>query len=181
MAEPVTSPQRARRSLDPSVRGVLVLAVVVVLGLLLLAKAAPSSSTVATRDRSGTSASSTSRPQDTATTKPATTTPTTTGVTHPAAQVKVLVMNGTAGKIPMAAGLNGAKIKAKGYDTLPPANAVGRPVSAIYFAPGYQGDATDVGKVLGLSVAPVPVPTPSPAPNASQANVIVVLGQDAPA
>jgi hypothetical protein len=160
----------------------LVLAVVVLLGMLLLAKAAPSSSTtIATRKSSGSTVPTVGAPQTT-TTRPTTTTPTTIGNPHPAAQVKVLVLNGTGGKIKMAATINGGKIKAKGYSTLAPGDAVGRPTSAVFYAPGYQADAIAVGKVLNIPAASaVPVPTPPPAPNAGQANVIVLLGQDTPA
>ncbi len=176
----MTSPEPSRRSLDPSVRGVLVLAVVVVLGLLLLAKAAPSSSTtIATRKNPGpTLPANVNSP--TSTSRPTTSTPTTLGTVHPAAQVKVLVMNGTGGKIPMAAGLNATKLKAKGFNTLAPANAVARPTSAVYFAAGYHADAVAVAAVLGIppdSAVPVPTPLP-PSPDASKANVIVLLGQD---
>jgi len=159
----------------------LVLAVVVVVGLLLLAKAAPSSSTtIATRKSPGPTLPTKANSPSTTTTRPTTSTPTTMGTVHPPAQVKVLVMNGTGGKIPKAAGLNTAKVKAKGFATLDPANAVARPTSAVYFATGYHADAVAVGAVLGIPpAAAVPVPTPPPpAPNASQANVIVLLGQD---
>jgi hypothetical protein len=178
----MTAPERSRRTLDPSVRGLLVLAVVVVLGLLLLAKAAPSSSTtIATRDKPGPTVPVTTQPQTTGTTRPSAP-PTTLGVAHPAAQVKVLVLNGTGGKIKLAAGTNAVKVKAKGYTTLPAGDAVARPKSAVFFAPGYHADAVAVGKVLNIPAASaVPVPTPSPAPNAGQANVIVLLGQDTPA
>jgi hypothetical protein len=177
----MTAPEGTRRSIDPSVRGLLVLAVVVLLGMLLLAKAAPSSSTtIATRKNPGPSLPAATG--STTTTRPTTTTSTTIGIPHAAAQVKVLVLNGTGGKIAMAATVNGVKVKAKGYDTLPPGNAVARPTSAVFYAPGYQADAVAVGKVLSIpATAAVPVPTPPPAPNASQANVIVLLGQDTPA
>lgn len=176
----MTAPERTRRTIDPAVRGILVLAVVVVLGLLLLAKAAPSSSTtIATRKHPGPTTPTTAPPT---TEKPTTTTPTTLGPSRPASQVKVQVANGTGGKIAKAAGLKGAKLKAKGYDTLSPANATARPTSAVYFAPGYQADAVAVGAVLGIPPTSVlPVPTPAPVPNAAQANVIVMLGQDTPA
>ncbi|MDQ6697457.1 MAG: LytR C-terminal domain-containing protein [Actinomycetota bacterium] len=175
----MTAPQTSRRSLDPSVRGVLVLAVVVVVGVLLLAKASPSSSTtVASREHPGPTLPTTTPP--TSTTRPTPSTPTTLGAVHPASQVKVLVMNGTGGRIPMAAGLNATKLKAKGFNTLAPANAVTRPTSAVYFVPGYQADAVAVGAVLGIPASSaVPVPTPLPqSPDASKANVIVLLGQD---
>lgn len=176
----MTAPQKSRRTVDPSIRGLLVLAVVVVLGLLLLAKAAPSSSTtIATRKDPGPTVPGTTRPPTT-TTRPTTTT--TTGVPHPAAQVKVLVLNGTGGKVAKAAGTNAAKIKAKGYNTIEPGNAVARPTSAVFFAAGYQGDAVAVGKILDISAtAVVSMPDPPPAPNASLANVVVLLGQDTPA
>lgn len=169
------------RGLEPSTRGVLVLAVVVVLGLVLLAKAAPSSSTsVASPIRSNATApTSAPRPRVTA---PVTTTAV-PGVIHPPAQVKVLLMNATNGKVPKAAALNGAKVKAAGFVALAPANAnAPRPVTAVYYAPGYQADAVAVAKVLRrpASVA-APLPTPSPAPSVPQANVVVVLGQDTPA
>lgn len=173
----MTAPERTKgRGLDASMRGVLVLAVVVVVGLVLLAKAAPSSS------------SSTAKPDRTTTTlapRPTTTLgPTTTTkppAAHPPAQVKVLVLNATGGAVRGASASNGAKVKAQGYDALPPANAVSRPVSAVYFAAGYETDATNVAKALGLAVKVVaPVPSPAPAPNATSANVIVVLGADTP-
>ena len=172
-------PQHAkRRGLDPATRGVIVLVVVVVLGLALLAKAAPSSSTsTAEPDRSD--ATSTTSEQTT-TTRPVTTT-TKPPATHPVAQVKVLVLNGSGG-IPKIAGSNTEKVEDRGYDALPPGNAVARPATAVFFAPGYEGDALEVAKVLGLAPTVVAaLPSPPPSPDASEANVVVVLGKDAPA
>ena len=154
------------------------LAAVVVIGLVLLAKAAPSSSTtVATRDRSNVTSTSTTSPPETTTTAPTTTT---TGVAHPVAEVKVVVLNGSGGKRGVGAS-NTVKIKAKGYNTLSPGNAVARPTTAVFYAAGYAADAVEVAKMLGLgATSTMPVPTPSPAPGGTEANVIVVLGEDTP-
>lgn len=175
----MTSPEPSRRSIDPSVRGILVLAVVVVIGLLLLAKAAPSSSTtIATRNHPGPSLPTTIKPL-VDTTRPTTTSPTTLGPAHPLAQVKVLVLNGTGGKIKFAASTNVKKLQAKGYGTLAPGDTNGRPASVVYVAPGYQADGVAVAAVLNIPAASVvALPSPAPVPNAGQANVIVLLGQD---
>jgi LytR cell envelope-related transcriptional attenuator len=127
-----------------------------------------------------------SSPGSTPTTKKSTTTTPTASTAvqaHDPAQVKVLVLNGS-GKAGIAKA--GADVlKAANYTTLEPSNAKGGTIatSIVYFVPGYDADAATVTAKLGLPAsAAQPLPTPPPAEIADpkDANVIVLVGSDAP-
>lgn len=102
---------------------------------------------------------------------------------HDPAQVKVLVLNGS-GKQGVA-GTASDQLKAANY-TLPEAgNAKGGTLTAsiVYFVPGYDADAQTIAAKLGLPAAaaqPLPNPPPAAVGDAQDANVIVVIGTDAP-
>ncbi|MDQ4098366.1 MAG: LytR C-terminal domain-containing protein [Actinomycetota bacterium] len=49
--------------------------------------------------------------------------------------------------------------------------------SRIYFAPGYEAEALDVARLLGLGMSAVNR-TPPPVPDPNGADVLVVIGQD---
>lgn len=208
MALPMTAPEPGAGGLDANVRGMLVLAAAVVVGLLLLWKAGdggapttaavvadkPTSSGVTTSSPLGTDVTtSTGSPLTTTTggsTGPTTTTggstgpttATTGGTTAPAGRqpsaVSVLVLNGSG--LPRVARSTSSVIKAKGYDMGPAANAAVQPAkTVVYFKDGYQADATLVAALLGKGGSAVqPKPAASPGPGADAASVVVVLGKD---
>lgn len=115
----------------------------------------------------------------TTTLAPATTT--TTVALRPPAEVKVLAANGTTTK-----GLAGKfkdKLSAAGYNALAPTDATTKPVtkSVVYFAQGYQGEAGAVATAVGLpATAVAPMPAKLPVLNLQSANILVVVGNDAP-
>ena len=93
------------------------------------------------------------------------------------------VLNGASGKVGLA-GANVTKLKGKGYTTQEPGSANAIDSSVVYYASGYQADAVGVASALGLdasSAQPLPADGPSGGTNWEGANVVVVLGQDAPA
>lgn len=165
--------------------------VALVVGLLLLLNAGGSGdatgvTTVAnpstTVDTSGTGTDvSTTSAVDSVTTAP--TSPTTTAAPSPdrePGEVTVVVLNadGPAG----SAGAATETIGASGYQTGDPRNANGDvtlDTTAVYYAEGFQAEASAVALVLGKAPEAVqPLPDPVPGPGAEESNVVVVLGQD---
>jgi len=130
------------------------------------------SASVSTIDRNA--APSTTRPEQGTTVPPKA--PTTSVAP---ASLKVMVANGVdpaqtiAG--PAATKLKGAEYAIAGTTDLTPS---GIATSSVYYNPGYQGDATAVAKVLGISpsaVTPMPAQPPT---SLNGANVLVVIGKD---
>ena len=182
-------------------RGVLLIAAALLVGIGVLAKAAPSTHNVAATAAvsAGTAAATTtttalpasgltpvtntppaSVPSTTTTTAAAAShgTPTTTLATHSPASVKVIVANGTS--TPGVAGKLKSKLAAAGYNVLAPENTTSTAkASAVYYAAGYQGDGQAVAGDSGLSSsAAQPMSNGTPVPNASSAQVVVVIGPD---
>jgi hypothetical protein len=122
----------------------------------------------------------------TPTTKPgsATTTPTSAVVqAHDPAQVKVLVLNAS-GKQGVAGGAS-EQLKALNYTLLDAGNAKGPALttSIVYFVPGYDADAQSIAAKLSLPASaaqPLPTPVPEAVGDARDANVVIVIGTDAP-
>jgi hypothetical protein len=91
----------------------------------------------------------------------------------PPAQVAVLVLNGS-GR-PGAATTQSNALKAKGYQTLIPADATGRAGNIVYFKPGFDRECTTVA--ASVDGAPKVEAIPSPPPTGSDtANCVVILG-----
>jgi hypothetical protein len=163
-------------SRSAALRGALLIGVAVLLGAVLLAQSfhnggspvkAGTSNTTTTVKRTETS-----------------TTPTTAPQPHDPSTVKVLVLNGS-GKSGIAkAGSD--QLKAANYTTLDPRNAASSaaiPTSVVYFTAGYQADAQQIAAKLGLApsaVQPLPSPPPPAVGDPKDANVIVLIGTDAP-
>jgi hypothetical protein len=153
----------------------LLIGVAVILGAALLAQSfRDDGSTVA----GGTDTTTTVKRNDSSTTTTSVPQP------HDPATVKVLVLNGS-GKSGIAkAGAD--QLKAANYTTLDPANASTAnaiTTSVVYFQPGYDGDAQQIAAKLGLApTAAQPLPTPPPAEvgDPKDANVVVLIGTDAP-
>jgi hypothetical protein len=110
----------------------------------------------------------------TTTTVPGQTTTTTSATPEKsAAEVVVLVQNGSG-----AAGAARAmtdSLKAKGYQTLTPADAQDRTGTVVYFKPGLERECTTVATAVGGN--PKVEAMPSPAPTGSEnASCVVILG-----
>lgn len=172
-------------------RGMLLIAVAVLLGAGLLAKSfgdgGPISSggggSTPTGAGSKTPTEQSTGSQGTATDNTTPTTPT----THQPATVNVLVLNGDGG-----AGLAGKgkdKLVTAGF-TLATAGDANRgntkiATSAVYFLAGFDADALAVATALSLPATvikaiPTPLPSEMPTSGIGSANVVVVIGSDAP-
>ena len=163
----MSEPTGPASEMGPLVRGVLLTALAVAVGIGVL-------SSISRIHSTPTAAASTTT---TTTTAPSRSTTTTTLATHPPASVKVLVANGTNTK--GVAGLLATKLHTDGYDTLAPTNTTsGASASAVYYTSGYQGDADAVASASGLTSASVlPLTAAAPVPT-SGAEVVVVVGPD---
>lgn len=151
------------------VRGVALVVVGVVLGVVLFHSVG--------RAPAGSAAPVAATPSapSTTTTSPA---PTTTAPPRPPAQVRTLVANGT--KTSGAGGKVSDTLRKAGYDVLAPTNTTSPAASsAVLFLPGFASEGGAVATALGLPSSTVmPVPTPSPVANSQAANVVVVVGPD---
>jgi hypothetical protein len=103
-----------------------------------------------------------------------TTTPTTAATpVKPPAEVAVLVLNGS-GR-PGAATAQSNALKAKGYQTLTPADTAERQGNIVYFKAGFDRECTTVA--TNVDGAPKVEAMPSPAPTGSEsASCVVILG-----
>lgn len=102
-----------------------------------------------------------------------------TPTTRPAAEVSVLVANGSG--IARAAGRVSEQLQPKGYVILDPTNAPETATTFVFYAEGYQADAEGVAVALGVAVAnvvPMSDPPPAEIAGAGTANVLVQLGPD---
>jgi hypothetical protein len=152
-------------------RGALLIAAAVLLGAGLLANGFRDD-----RVASGSGASPT-------TTRPSVASTTTVPQAHDPAQVKVLVLNGS-GKTGVAKTAKD-QLAAANYTVLEPGNAQGGTVTAsiVYFAAGYDADASTVAAKLSLpasAVQPLPNPLPPTVADAQGATIVVIIGTDAP-
>ena len=160
-------------------RGILLIAVAVLVGVLILRNGFDSgggSSSPPTTSSGGgavTSVSTNTTAAGGSTESTAATTPS----TRPANQVKVFVANG--------AGIQGAAGKA--VETLTPlgyvavaGNSPNRvQTTTVYYTEGYQAEAQGVAAALGAPATSVqPMPTPPPIADIQGAQVLVVLGPD---
>jgi hypothetical protein len=193
----VTSPRRARRDgaddtggpANPlagatSLRGGVLIAVAVLIGVVLLGKGfdsgfLPSASSdpsdeVATGDDDGGDDGTDDGSTDDTTDDTSSTTPS----THAPAEVRVQALNSTGPQ--GSAGAATAALSELGYNVVDGANAADRnaPATAIYVAAGYEGDALQIASALGITAAPQAMPVPPPAPAPADALVVVVLGPD---
>lgn len=157
-------------------RGALLIAAAVILGAVLLAQGFSDNGSSPTSSGPSTTVKHSSTPPSS--------TPASISQAHDPAQVKVLVLNGS-GKSGVAKTVADA-LKAANYTTLDPGNAKGGTVSqsVVYYVPGYDVDAANVATKLGLpatAVQAMPSPVPASVGDPQDANVVVVVGTDAPA
>lgn len=186
----MTSSTPASGGIDANSRGIAVLIAAVVVGFLLLLNAGTSdSSTNAAGDPPATTIDTSGLDDpETTTTVPGDdgTTTTETGTTEPDRQpgdVVVAVLNG--GGPAGTAGATSSTITDSGYQ----AGTVGNitpgvaelDTTKVYYAEGYQAEATAVAGLLGKSDDAVEaLPSPPPGSGLEAANVVVVLGRDTP-
>jgi hypothetical protein len=184
----VTAPSAGRD--DATLRGAVVLVVAIVIGLALLARSGGGGSDEAatTTEAStsstafdGSTTASDSVPGPINSESTTTTAAETPGDTRAPADVIVLVLNGTTGNLEGIAGENDEKLKAAGYNTLNATGAdVDLPTTTIYADAEFQADAEAVRDVLGIPDAVIePKPETSPGPGADDADVVIVIGDDA--
>lgn len=190
----MTSSNSSPGGIDANSRGIAVLVVAVVVGFLLLLNAGGSGATSDTvsaggptttidiADVNGEPGITTTLPVDGA----VTTTTDATDTTEPDRQpgdVVVAVLNG--GGPAGAAASTSATIVERGYQAGPVGNTTpGTPAldtTKVYYAEGYQAEATAVAGLLGKADDAVEaLPEPPPGAGLESSNVVVVLGKDTP-
>ncbi len=187
----MTAPHQRAGGLDANARGIMVLVVAVLIGLLLLwntddsdggtdvASGGDTTTTVDTSDLGSDDPDQTTTPEEAG--GETTTTEAATEGRAPG-EVKVVVLNngGPAG----SAALGTAIFEDAGYVMGEPAN--GTPpeleaAAAVYFAEGYETEAAAAASLMGQPADIVaPMPDPLPGPGADTANLVVVIGTEAP-
>ena len=151
-------------------RGLLLLAVAVILGVVLLARVdAPAD------DEEQVEASN--RTEETTTTTAARSTTTTAPLRAPK-DVKVLTANGT--DVKGAGGKIKDKLLAAGYNALQATDTATKPQnSAVYYAAGLQREAALVAQLLSIAPSAVlAMPATAPVADLKGAEVLVVVGPD---
>jgi hypothetical protein len=89
------------------------------------------------------------------------------------AEVAVLVLNGS-GRAGAARAMTDS-LKAKGYQTLTPADADGRTGTVVYFKTDLERECTTVATAVGGNPTVEPIPDPAPA-GSENASCVVILG-----
>lgn len=177
----MTSTQQRRSragGVDPASRGLILVGVAVLLGLIVLVKGGGvgfdrGTKAVAVPDDGAAAVTTTTAAPVTTTTVP----------TVSPAEVKVVVANGsgTTGLARAAA----KNLAGSGYTQATATDAVGQPAATtVYFAQGYEANARSIGGQLGLDGSRVQALSPGTKlakVQPSDAGVIVVLGPDATA
>lgn len=182
----MTAPQQRAGGLDANARGILVLVAAVVVGFLLLLNTGGSSADTDTDAApeptvdvdlgdpdDETDDTTPDEPEATTTSEPD------SGALEPG-EISVLVLNG--GGIAGAAGSTTQTLADSGYQMGEAANAAESPnveATVVYFAEGFEAEATAVASVLGKPADVVEaMPEDSPGAGSEAANVVVVLGKD---
>ena len=175
-----TQQRRARPGgVDPASRGLILVGVAVLLGLIVLVKGGGvgldrGTKEVAVPDDGAAAVTSTTA---------ATASTTTTAPAIAPADVKVVVANGsgTTGLARKAA----QNLAGAGYSQASATDAVGQPAATtVYFAQGYEANARSIGSQLGLDASRIQALSPGTKlaqVQPADAGVIVVLGPDATA
>jgi len=155
-------------------RGVGVVVVAAVIGVLLLPSATRAPLDVTTASQS--TPTSTSPPTTAA--PPRSTTTTLATIVPGAATIRVLVANGTG--IKNLAGGTSTYLRSRGFLTLAATNATTQVTSTrVYAVSGPAVSATTVVEALGLASSAIePTGAPVPVPSTSGATVVVVAGPD---
>ena len=101
---------------------------------------------------------------------------TTTPVLHLPNEVIVRVGNGAERKGVATVGTD--MITQAGYATLGPKNAPATNQSIVYFLDGYQADAVEVARLLGVPAAQIAAMPADPGISVAEAHLVVILGSD---
>jgi hypothetical protein len=177
----MTAPEARPGGLDSNVRGLLVLGVAVLVGILLLwTWGDDGGSTVETTGSKTTTTVDIGDVDTSSTTAAEQTTTTAQQSDHSPSEVSVIVLNGSgqAG----AAATNSSTVGDAGYTMLTPGNAPANIDSTtVYYADGYEADAIAVAQLLGKGTDAVkPLSDASLGGAEGDADVVVVLGADTP-
>lgn len=164
-----------------AVRGIVIVVVAGVLGLVLLARGGTNS--LLDNDESVVAQTHvTSTTGNVPTIAPAPTTLAAPTDTKAPAEVSVAVFNATAGAITGAAGNAKAKLVPLGYNNVTLADAASAiEATAVYYAEGFESNATAIAQALGYDPGVV-APADGAANNPGQgqgASIVVVIGTDA--
>ncbi|WP_426571158.1 LytR C-terminal domain-containing protein [Aquihabitans sp. McL0605] len=175
----MTAPEARPGGLDSNVRGLLVLAVALVVGFLLLFSWGDGGSSGNKSAADTNSGPATTAALGGTTTTAAEGTTTTAASGHTPSEVKVVVLNGSGQT--GAAGTVSSTIGQSGYTMNTPGNAAAATTTTIYYAPDFQADAIAVAGVIGKNTDAVKPIADVPAGTAvGDADVVVVLGADQP-
>ena len=176
MSEETERPRRRRREPqkppEPQgspVKGVILVVVAVVIGLVLLRDDGASTAqvTVGAEDNPAEAED----PETTSSTTP------TTAAVRATSEVKVLVANGSG--VNGAAGAKTTELEALGYVTANPTDAERVTATVVYFIDGYEAEAKALATSIGAAETAVTmIPTPAPVDDTQLSNLIVVLGPD---
>jgi hypothetical protein len=176
----MTAPEPRPSGADGNARGILVLVVAVAVGVLLLWQAGGGGG--GGGDEEQTSTPNTTAPLDGSTTTAASDSTTTTAPSsgRSPSEVKVLVLNG--GGPTGAAGATSTQIGSSGYVMGEPTNSpVAVEATSFFYAEDFQAEATEIALLLGKSTDAVkPLAEAGLGGVEGDANVVVVLGPDAP-
>jgi len=105
-------------------------------------------------------------------------TTTTTAPARTPGEVRVQVLNGGA-TVGGSAGTASQTLSGAGYNVIAAENAdTDVAATTVYAAAGYEADAVAIATALGLTVEPQAMPPTPPAPAPADINVVVVLGPD---
>jgi hypothetical protein len=174
----MTAPEPRSAGSDGNARGLLVIGVAVVVGLLLLLNVGDGGSDVEGSASSGTT--TTTLDEGVVDVEDTTTTSTTAPDSgRSPSEVKVIVLNGSgqAG----AAGATSETLGEAGYTMAEPGNAPSATETLVYYAEDYQPDAIAVAELLGKGTDSVrPLSDASLGGAEGDASVVVVLGADTP-
>lgn len=180
----MTAPEARPGGLDSNVRGLIVLAVAIVIGgALLWSWGGDSGTTDVTAGKDSTSTTVDISDLGTTTTAAESggdTTTTAATSDHSPSEVSVLVLNGSS-QTGVAAS-TAATIGESGFTMLSPSNAPANvETTSIYYADGYEADAIAVAQILGKGTDSVkPLTEASLGGAEGDADVVVVLGADTP-
>lgn len=162
-------------------RGVMLIVVAVVLGIVLLQGTdGPDPFTAATEDTTDTTGDG--GDGGTSTTVPAIgdDTTSTTEVAPPPVDpstITVLVANGSGGVAGLAAAVTEV-VSGAGYETAPPTNSRVVESSVVYYTPGFEEAAGAVAQLFDPAPEVAPLPDPSPVEDLRGANVVLVASRD---
>lgn len=185
MSEQSEQPRRRRRQPPPAstapgqgsvVRGAILVAVAVAIGVLLLRDDDDPATQVAVGSESAGEIDQGVEPEAGEEESTVTTTSTTAAVRDPA-EVKVLVANGS-GTNGAAGGTTDA-LEALGYVTATPTNAERVESTIVYFTTGFEAEAEALAAAIGATPESVTaMPAVAPVDDLQLANVLVHLGPD---